>query len=282
MFSRRILGGAPDAYHLQLGYRVPPPTDPPQPVEPPEDFPPQSAASLDLETSVLDETTTLVQWTDDDPLPTVLQRVKQAAVHPSLVDEVVDVALHALVPEPGTPPSTYAIPHASDPGAEMQVELTVRRTKPRLKSITLARAKDTGGTVAPADMAAVLGACDLESVLRLRCAEGMTAVLHEDLVERMGRLRQLNMSGCGLTALPGAVGSLSSLRALLLSHNRLTTLPMQLGTLKHLQILAVDNNLLTTIPGVWGAVGGGSLQSLGGFVGGACEHVLLKTWYMCC
>ena len=127
--------------------------------------------------------------------------------------------------------------------------MTVRRTKPRLKSISLSRAKDTGGTVAPADMAAVLGACDLESLLRLRCAEGMTAVLQEDIVERMGRLRQLNMCGCGLTALPGAVGSLSSLRALLLSHNRLTTLPMQLGTLKHLQILAVDNNLLTTIPG---------------------------------
>ncbi len=266
MFSRRILGGAPDAYRMDLRYRVPGAASlPPDPLDFPlmddttpaaPEFPTTSsssmhpAPSIEQETSILDETTSTVEWTDDDPIPTVVQRVKQAAVHPSLVEETVDVTLHNISGDPRSPTSQYAILHASDPFAEIQVELTVRRTKPRLKSIELARAKDTTGTMSPVDLAAVLGACELEGALRLRCAEGMAAVLQEDLVDRMGRLRQLNLSHCGLTSLPGAVGALSSLRALLLSHNKLTTLPMQLGTLKHLQILAVDNNLLTTIPGI--------------------------------
>lgn len=69
-------------------------------------------------------------------------------------------------------------------------------------------------------------------------------------------LRNMNMSHCGLTVLPPAVGELSALRILRLSHNKLPALPPEVQALTSLEVLAVDHNLLTAIPGEGGGVGG--------------------------
>lgn len=62
-------------------------------------------------------------------------------------------------------------------------------------------------------------------------------------------MHSLNLSNCGLSALPGAVGQLGGLRVLRLNHNKLTSLPPELGQLLELQVLSVNNNQLTTLPG---------------------------------
>ena len=62
-------------------------------------------------------------------------------------------------------------------------------------------------------------------------------------------MRNMNLSHCGLSTLPPAIGQLVTLRILRLSHNRLAALPPDLSKLLHLEVLAADHNQLATVPG---------------------------------
>lgn len=71
-------------------------------------------------------------------------------------------------------------------------------------------------------------------------------------IARWTDIRSLNLVNCGLSALPAAIGALTTLRVLRVSHNKLTVLPTELGQLHLLEMLAADANLLTAVPGVCG------------------------------
>ncbi|MFN6537482.1 MAG: COR domain-containing protein [Nostoc sp. EkiNYC01] len=59
---------------------------------------------------------------------------------------------------------------------------------------------------------------------------------------------QLDLSGKGLTTLPGEIGQLSKLRSLDLSINQLSTLPAEIGQLINLSQLELSQNLLEPLP----------------------------------
>ncbi len=62
--------------------------------------------------------------------------------------------------------------------------------------------------MAPSLLAELLAGCELEGVTRLRCSEGMLPAWDAALFGRLLGLRVLNLSACGLAALPaGARGS---------------------------------------------------------------------------
>lgn len=58
------------------------------------------------------------------------------------------------------------------------------------------------GAVAPSLVGELLQACELEGVTKLRCSEGMLPGWEPALFRRLLGLRTLNLSSCGLAALP--------------------------------------------------------------------------------
>ncbi|KAF8018788.1 hypothetical protein BT93_H3628 [Corymbia citriodora subsp. variegata] len=58
-------------------------------------------------------------------------------------------------------------------------------------------------------------------------------------------LTVLSMNQNDLTALPPALGAITSLRQLYVANNKLTSLPMEIGHLTQLEVLKVNNNRLT-------------------------------------
>ena len=71
----------------------------------------------------------------------------------------------------------------------------------QVRRIELARSTGTG-SVSPALLEALLHEVELEGVTRLRCAEGLVPPWEPRLLQRLLGLRTLNLSSCGLTALP--------------------------------------------------------------------------------
>lgn len=71
----------------------------------------------------------------------------------------------------------------------------------QVRRIELSRTT-ASGAVAPEFVSELLCACELEGVAKLRCAEGMLPAWHADLFARLDGLRVLNLSSCGLSALP--------------------------------------------------------------------------------
>ena len=71
----------------------------------------------------------------------------------------------------------------------------------QVRRIELARAAGAGAAP-PALLEALLGAVALERVTRLRCGEGAVPAWGPGLLRRLVGLRSLNLSACGLTALP--------------------------------------------------------------------------------
>ncbi|EGZ22345.1 hypothetical protein PHYSODRAFT_496570 [Phytophthora sojae] len=67
-------------------------------------------------------------------------------------------------------------------------------------------------------------------------------------LERVPRLRRLDLSANQLRALPDAVFSLQNLATLDLQQNRLTTLPPEVQQLAQLEALDVSHNQLKTLP----------------------------------
>jgi Leucine-rich repeat (LRR) protein len=69
-----------------------------------------------------------------------------------------------------------------------------------------------------------------------------------DTIANLTLLKNLDLSGCGLTAIPDAITALVALRVLEIFRNRLTSLPTQLANLKLLSRLNVGRNKITILP----------------------------------
>jgi Leucine-rich repeat (LRR) protein len=107
----------------------------------------------------------------------------------------------------------------------------------------------------------LLSHCDLRTVWKVKGAEGFGNIWSAAAATTPGsgagasamhdwsQLRNLNLSHCGLSALPPAVGAVSALRILRVSYNKLSALPAELQALSELEVLAADHNQLTSIPG---------------------------------
>ncbi|XP_010043405.2 LRR repeats and ubiquitin-like domain-containing protein At2g30105 [Eucalyptus grandis] len=61
-------------------------------------------------------------------------------------------------------------------------------------------------------------------------------------------LTVLSMNQNELTALPPALGAITSLRQLYFANNKLTSLPVEIGHLNQLEVLKVNNNRISTLP----------------------------------
>ncbi|EFJ39458.1 hypothetical protein VOLCADRAFT_100945, partial [Volvox carteri f. nagariensis] len=130
----------------------------------------------------------------------------------------------------------------------VRVKLSIACMSPALRSLQVVRTSSTGA--APeALLTALFKHCDLTGVWKLRGAEGFGNFWCSCCEVRSWRsLANMNLSSCGLTSLPAALGSLVTLRMLRLSHNKLTTLPVEVSALTALEVLAVDHNQLASIP----------------------------------
>lgn len=260
MFSRsRFLGGQPDSFRISLAYQVscsgiPLSTAfPGSPVAPRLQRALSLQPSIDLPVSVDSDAATdggqqryelaEVEWTSDDYPDAVQERLHKASVNPDLVNEYVHVHIQSVSPDvPG------GFIKAAAPQDIVEVQLAVQQTPPQLRRLELIKLSSTG-VVEAALLSDMLQYCDLESLTRLRFSEGMLRLWEDDLIHRLTALRSLNVSNCGLFALPSDIGRLTTLRELRLSDNRLVALPKELGRLMHLRRLVADNNMLTAIPG---------------------------------
>jgi hypothetical protein len=118
-----------------------------------------------------------------------------------------------------------------------------------LKAAELVRTSGLGA-LSPSLADHLWGRLELESVTRLRCNEGATRLWETDVLNRLAAsLRVLNLSYCGLAALPPAVSMLRSLQELRVVGNSLKMLPKELGLLTNLRVLAADSNELAILPG---------------------------------
>ncbi|MEM7537630.1 MAG: leucine-rich repeat domain-containing protein [Chloroflexota bacterium] len=92
-----------------------------------------------------------------------------------------------------------------------------------------------------------------------------TEQMHPTVAERIEEAQRtgatiLDLSELGLTALPDAIGRLSSLQGLYLDDNQLSELPDAIGQLSSLQSLDLNDNQLNELPDTIGQLS--SLQSL--------------------
>ncbi|KAL0020138.1 hypothetical protein WJX77_006173 [Trebouxia sp. C0004] len=183
-----------------------------------------------------------VEWTSDDAADTVQRKLHRASVNPDLVNEYVQVHIQSVSPDiPG------GFIKAAAPQDIVEVQLVVQQTPPQLRRLELVKLSSTG-VVDATLLSDMLQFCDLEGLTRLRFSEGMLRLWEDDLINRLTALRSLNLSSCGLFALPSDIGRLAALRELRLSDNRLIALPKEVGQLMHLRRLVADNNMLTAIP----------------------------------
>ncbi|KAK9839624.1 hypothetical protein WJX81_001442 [Elliptochloris bilobata] len=220
MFSRRILGGQPDGFVIKLGFQL---------------------STLDR----LQFETAQVSWTAGEPDAVVLGRLRNASVVQGLAEERVHVVLQAAEPEragAAVSAATFGLPEDS-----VRVRLEVALIPPQVRSIELARSAGSG-SAPPALLEALLHEVELGGVTRLRCGEGAAPPWEPRLLGRLLGLRSLNLSACGLVALPPGLGQLTNLRELRVAGNRLAALPRELGALAKLHRLVADNNLLTALP----------------------------------
>jgi hypothetical protein len=132
----------------------------------------------------------------------------------------------------------------------VSVALRVVCTPPVLRSLAFTRAAGSG-SVPESLVRGLLQHMDLSHVWKVRGCEGLPPHFWASCVEasRWRSLFNLNLSSCGLTALPAAVGQLAPLHVLRLNHNKLTSLPPELGLLSELEVLWCNHNGLTTLPG---------------------------------
>lgn len=185
-----------------------------------------------------------VEWTSDDSNETVQRRLHEASVSPDLVNEYVHVSIQSVSPDvPG------GFIKAAAPQDIVEVKLAVEQTPPQLRRLELVKLSSTGSVDASL-LSEMLQHCDLEGLTRLRFSEGMLRLWDSELLERLEALRSLNLSSCGLFALPSDIGCLTNLRELRLNDNKLPQLPKELSRLVFLKRLVADNNMLTAIPGI--------------------------------
>ncbi|KAL3158162.1 hypothetical protein ABBQ32_011754 [Trebouxia sp. C0010 RCD-2024] len=261
MFSRsRFLGGQPDSFRISLAYQVSCSGVPLSSAFPGSPVAPRLQRALSMQPSVdlpiLDPAfapsdggqqryeLAEVEWTSDDSHESVHRRLHKASVSPELVNEYVHVSIQSVSPaEPG------GFIKAAAPQDIVEVQLAVEQTPPQLRRLELVKLSSTG-TADAALLQDMLLHYDLEGLTRLRFSDGMLHLWDAELLRRLEALRSLNLSSCGLFALPPDISCLTNLRELRLSGNRLANLPRELGRLVSLKRLVADNNLMTTIPGI--------------------------------
>jgi len=260
MFSRsRFLGGQPDSFRMSLAYQVSCSGVPLSSAFPGSPMAPRLQRALSMQPSidlpVIDTSDAAsvagqhryelaeVEWTSDDSTDAVQRKLHRASVNPDLVNEYVQVHIQSVSPDvPG------GFIKAAAPQDIVEVQLAVQQTPPQLRRLELVKLSSTG-VVDATLLSDMLQYCDLEGLTRLRFSEGMLRLWEDDLINRLTALRSLNLSSCGLFALPSDIGRLAALRELRLSDNRLIALPKEVGQLMHLRRLVADNNMLTAIPG---------------------------------
>ncbi|KAG2446236.1 hypothetical protein HXX76_000828 [Chlamydomonas incerta] len=177
--------------------------------------------------------TSEVTWNSEETVESVLERFAQAKSRVQL-DRAEERLVIKLTPW--------------SHGDGVSVKLSVACLAPALRCVQVVRVT-TSGNVSEPLLAALFKHCDLSGVWKLRGAEGFGNFWCSCCeVSSWGALANMNMSSCGLTSLPAAIGALASLRILRLSHNRLAALPPELSGLSHLEVLAADHNQLTALP----------------------------------
>ncbi len=135
----------------------------------------------------------------------------------------------------------------------IRLDLSIACRSPVLRCIQFYRVAGSG-TASDSAMQMLLSHCDLSTVWKVKGAEGFgnfwaTATTAAAAAkDQWSQLRNLNLSHCGLSALPPAVGAVRTLRLLRLSYNKLSSLPAELQALTGLEVLAADHNLLASIP----------------------------------
>ena len=281
MFSRsRFLGGQPDSFKISMAYQVSCSGVPLSSAFPGSPLAPRLQRALSMQPSIdlpvldaFDPATNVgqqryelaeVEWTSDDSSDAVQKRLHKASVNPDLVNEYVHISIHSVSPDvPG------GFIKAAAPQDIVEVQLAVQQTPPQLRRLELVKLSSTGSVDAVL-LSDMLQYCDLEGLTRLRFSEGMLRLWEDPLIDRLTVLRSLNLSSCGLFALPSDIGRLTSLRELRLSDNRLIQLPKDVGRLLYLRRLVADNNMLTAIPG----------EQIPGFSWHSCTDRLHA--YICC
>eukprot|EP00198_Chlamydomonas_reinhardtii_P013397 XP_001702734.1 predicted protein [Chlamydomonas reinhardtii] len=218
MFSRRVFGGTPDSFKLVLEYGR-------------ENTKAPMLGQVRLPMALA---TSEVTWNSEETVESVLERFTQAKSRVQL-DRAEERLLVKLTPSP----------HGGD---RVSLKLSVACLAPALRCVQVVRVTNSGNVSEPL-LAALFKHCDLSGVWKLRGAEGFGNFWCSCCeVGSWAALANMNLSSCGLTALPAAVGALGSLRILRLSHNRLASLPPELSGLSSLEVLAADHNLLTALP----------------------------------
>lgn len=82
----------------------------------------------------------------------------------------------------------------------------------------------------------------------LKLNDAVESLLHRSDLHLYKSLRRLNLSGSGISTLPGQISSVS-LEFLDISKNRLSILPKGIGNIKCLRYLCAQENVLTILPG---------------------------------
>lgn len=154
-----------------------------------------------------------LEWNSGEPESTVLQRFAQRQSL-LLMQHTQQTLSVALVVEP--------MHHAAAfPAAHVSLRLSIASAAPVLRSLEFARTggggSGSGGPEAQL-LPALLQHIDLGGVLRLKGCEGATALFVAQ-PRAWACLHSLNLSGCGLAALPPEVGQLTRLRLLRINHN---------------------------------------------------------------
>lgn len=139
---------------------------------------------------------------------------------------------------------------ASFPHRRLGARIHVVRTPPVLRSLHFTRTAGSG-TASESLIRGLFAHMDVSTAWKLRGCEGLPSHFWASCTDALlwRCLFNLNLSACGLAALPGAVGQLASLHVLRINYNKLTSLPPELGLLSELEVLSVNHNQLTTLPG---------------------------------
>eukprot|EP00878_Enallax_costatus_P012029 GHUV01012560.1.p1 GENE.GHUV01012560.1~~GHUV01012560.1.p1 ORF type:complete len:820 (+),score=326.73 GHUV01012560.1:341-2800(+) len=224
MFRSRVFG-PPDAFHVVLEYGA---AAPEQGSVKQRIRLPVSAARLEFE------------WTSTEPEHQVIERFVQR--HSKLLQ---DNQQETVKLQCSWEPILHA---ASFPQQQLSVQLKVASDVPVLRSIHFTRTSGSGSASEPL-LSALLKHVDLSGVWKLKGCEGISSFWATCTAPTSWlSVHSLNLSSCGLSALPSAVGQLGSLRVLRLNQNKLTSLPVELGDLVELEVLSVNNNQLSTLP----------------------------------
>jgi hypothetical protein len=236
-FSRRVFGGSPDSFRLTVEYG--PATahsyshphghhyqlrqHPGQQVRLPV-----AAARVEFE------------WTSDDAESAVVERFAQrvSAAMEDLMEERVVVAL-----------LTEDIDHAASfPNNRVRLRLRTAKVAPVLRNLQFKRSSSSG-VASESLLAALLAHVDVATAWKVKGDDGFGNFWSSCVeVAQWASLRNINLSSCGLSALPPAVGGITSLKILRVSHNKLAVLPPELRALTGLEVLSADHNQLAALP----------------------------------